>query len=245
MPAAACLHKLWLVFDLSDRKWAPFSKFTFSLQVSHQAARLGSLGRVILGVRDQRKLMAGDGERNGENWWLIERWSWGFKEGFLYGSKESYANAWVGLGVVSIWEFWVRLEVVGWDCLRTEVATLTFAALCAPQFLTQKPSPKNMVQWKSSAAKFLTYLVGGGRELSGRAVAHRYLIQNIAGVMIRTRIPKPHSAKMSALGCTYGSALPSASRHEKAECPRHRYMSAGLAMTSAPGDLLSSDRNGP
>ncbi|KAG5646496.1 hypothetical protein DXG03_003261 [Asterophora parasitica] len=31
---------------------------------------------------------------------------------------ESYMGAWGGLGVVSVWEFWVRLESVGWDCIE-------------------------------------------------------------------------------------------------------------------------------
>ncbi|KAG6817011.1 hypothetical protein H0H87_000907 [Tephrocybe sp. NHM501043] len=31
---------------------------------------------------------------------------------------ESYVGAWGGLGVVSVWEFWVRLEIVGWDCIE-------------------------------------------------------------------------------------------------------------------------------
>ncbi|KAJ2933384.1 hypothetical protein H1R20_g3695, partial [Candolleomyces eurysporus] len=31
---------------------------------------------------------------------------------------DSYRNAWGGLGVVSAWEFWVRLELVGWDCIQ-------------------------------------------------------------------------------------------------------------------------------
>ncbi|KAG2010010.1 hypothetical protein CC2G_012869 [Coprinopsis cinerea AmutBmut pab1-1] len=31
---------------------------------------------------------------------------------------DSYRNAWGGLGVVSVWEFWVRLEVVSWDCIE-------------------------------------------------------------------------------------------------------------------------------
>lgn len=30
---------------------------------------------------------------------------------------DSYVGAWGGLGVVSVWEFWVRLESVGWDCI--------------------------------------------------------------------------------------------------------------------------------
>ncbi|KAG6827182.1 hypothetical protein H0H92_012892 [Tricholoma furcatifolium] len=31
---------------------------------------------------------------------------------------ESYVGAWGGLGVVSVWEFWARLECVGWDCIE-------------------------------------------------------------------------------------------------------------------------------
>ncbi|KAG6905475.1 hypothetical protein DXG01_002492 [Tephrocybe rancida] len=31
---------------------------------------------------------------------------------------ETYVGAWGGLGVVSVWEFWVRLENVGWDCIE-------------------------------------------------------------------------------------------------------------------------------
>lgn len=34
---------------------------------------------------------------------------------------DSYRNAWGGLGVVSVWEFWVRLELVGWDCIQVSV----------------------------------------------------------------------------------------------------------------------------
>ncbi|CAK5284124.1 unnamed protein product [Mycena citricolor] len=32
--------------------------------------------------------------------------------------SESYVGAWGGLGVVSVWEFWTRLEIVGWDMLK-------------------------------------------------------------------------------------------------------------------------------
>jgi len=31
---------------------------------------------------------------------------------------DSYVGAWGGLGVVGVWEFWVRLEMVGWDCVE-------------------------------------------------------------------------------------------------------------------------------
>lgn len=31
---------------------------------------------------------------------------------------ESYRNAWGGLGIVSVWEFWVRLETATWDCIE-------------------------------------------------------------------------------------------------------------------------------
>ncbi|KAF9483419.1 hypothetical protein BDN70DRAFT_873928 [Pholiota conissans] len=33
--------------------------------------------------------------------------------------SDSYVGAWGGLGVVSVWEFWVRLESIGWDCIET------------------------------------------------------------------------------------------------------------------------------
>ena len=38
---------------------------------------------------------------------------------------DSYVGAWGGLGLVSVWEFWVRLESVGWDCIevRSERST--------------------------------------------------------------------------------------------------------------------------
>ncbi|KAF8726431.1 hypothetical protein AX14_004859 [Amanita brunnescens Koide BX004] len=32
---------------------------------------------------------------------------------------DSYVGAWGGLGVISVWEFWARLEMVGWDCVET------------------------------------------------------------------------------------------------------------------------------
>ncbi|TFK73624.1 hypothetical protein BDN72DRAFT_893804 [Pluteus cervinus] len=31
---------------------------------------------------------------------------------------DSYVGAWGGLGVVSVWEFWTRLELVGWNCIE-------------------------------------------------------------------------------------------------------------------------------
>jgi GC-rich sequence DNA-binding factor len=31
---------------------------------------------------------------------------------------DSYVGAWGGLGVVSTWDFWMRLESVGWDCIE-------------------------------------------------------------------------------------------------------------------------------
>ena len=32
--------------------------------------------------------------------------------------SDSYIGAWGGLGVVNVWEFWMRLESVGWDCIE-------------------------------------------------------------------------------------------------------------------------------
>jgi len=31
---------------------------------------------------------------------------------------DSYVNAWGSLGVVGVWEFWARLEMLGWDCIQ-------------------------------------------------------------------------------------------------------------------------------
>lgn len=34
---------------------------------------------------------------------------------------DSYVGAWGGLGVVSVWEFWVRLECVNWDSIEVSI----------------------------------------------------------------------------------------------------------------------------
>jgi GC-rich sequence DNA-binding factor len=43
---------------------------------------------------------------------------------------ESYRNAWGGLGIISVWEFWVRLETATWDCI--EVIFLSFPVRAKP-----------------------------------------------------------------------------------------------------------------
>lgn len=35
--------------------------------------------------------------------------------------SESYVGAWGGLGVVSVWEFWAKLECCGWDPLEVRM----------------------------------------------------------------------------------------------------------------------------
>ncbi|KIM43007.1 hypothetical protein M413DRAFT_69575 [Hebeloma cylindrosporum] len=40
--------------------------------------------------------------------------------------SDSYIGAWGGLGVVSVWEFWVRLECVGWDCIENQQTLHSF-----------------------------------------------------------------------------------------------------------------------
>ena len=37
--------------------------------------------------------------------------------------SDSYIGAWGGLGVVSVWEFWVRLECLGWNCIAVSGST--------------------------------------------------------------------------------------------------------------------------
>ncbi|KAJ7718488.1 nineteen complex-related protein 2-domain-containing protein [Mycena maculata] len=44
----------------------------------------------------------------GKGWWTAWREQY----------ADSYVGAWGGLGVVSVWEFWVRLEIIGWDFIR-------------------------------------------------------------------------------------------------------------------------------
>lgn len=47
--------------------------------------------------------------------------------GWREKSQEEYVNAWGGLAAVGAWEFWARLEMVGWDPLDvSEVASQTW-----------------------------------------------------------------------------------------------------------------------
>lgn len=38
--------------------------------------------------------------------------------------EDIYTGAWGGLGLVGAWEFWVRLEIVGWNPIEEEIASL-------------------------------------------------------------------------------------------------------------------------
>ncbi|KDR82497.1 hypothetical protein GALMADRAFT_134104 [Galerina marginata CBS 339.88] len=40
--------------------------------------------------------------------------------------SDSYIGAWGGLGVVSVWEFWARLELVTWDCIEDQRSLHSF-----------------------------------------------------------------------------------------------------------------------
>lgn len=46
--------------------------------------------------------------------------------------RDVYAGAWGGLGLVGAWEFWVRLEILGWSPfdVRTQRPSRTFADFC-------------------------------------------------------------------------------------------------------------------
>jgi GC-rich sequence DNA-binding factor len=46
-----------------------------------------------------------------KGWWSIWREKY----------ADSYVGAWGGLGVVGVWEFWARLEMVGWDCVEVRL----------------------------------------------------------------------------------------------------------------------------
>ena len=37
--------------------------------------------------------------------------------------SDIYTGAWGGLGMVGAWEFWVRLEILGWNPLEVSICT--------------------------------------------------------------------------------------------------------------------------
>ena len=43
--------------------------------------------------------------------------------------SDSYVSAWGGLGMISVWEFWARLELVGWDCIEASRNTFLINAV--------------------------------------------------------------------------------------------------------------------
>jgi len=49
--------------------------------------------------------------------------------------SDSYVGAWGGLGVVSVWEFWLRLESVGWNCIEVR------ARFCLPEHKNHQIHP--------------------------------------------------------------------------------------------------------
>lgn len=40
--------------------------------------------------------------------------------------SDSYVGAWGGLGAVSVWEFWARLECLDWDCIENDKSLDSF-----------------------------------------------------------------------------------------------------------------------
>lgn len=61
---------------------------------------------------------------------------------------DSYKGAWGGLGVVSVWEFWVRLESVGWDCIDVRLISsmdLLFRSVL-PLYYSAGPSESRQLQ---------------------------------------------------------------------------------------------------
>ena len=57
--------------------------------------------------------------------------------------SDSYVGAWGGLGVVSVWEFWVRLEGAGWNCI--EVRIFIYWESSSPTFFQD---PRNLHDFK-------------------------------------------------------------------------------------------------
>lgn len=83
----------------TDSSLAPHDQQAYSLAMESLASRKKE---VLADVRAEEFRDPGKG-----------RWS-AWREKYA----DSYINAWGGLGVVSVWEFWVRLEVVRWDCIE-------------------------------------------------------------------------------------------------------------------------------
>lgn len=66
-----------------------------------------------------------------------EKWNaWREKYG------DTYRNAWGGLGVVSAWEFWVRLEIVGWDCIEVRSSSRALHSLADLHNLSGHSKPR-------------------------------------------------------------------------------------------------------
>lgn len=55
----------------------------------------------------------------------LSKWFGGWRERF----SDSYTGAWGGLGMVGAWEFWTRLEILGWDPLQVSLDS-AFTSRC-------------------------------------------------------------------------------------------------------------------
>lgn len=53
--------------------------------------------------------------------------------------EDIYVGAWGGLGLVGAWEFWGRLEIVGWNPFQVFLSTVVLA-----DFLTSLIGKKNI-----------------------------------------------------------------------------------------------------
>jgi GC-rich sequence DNA-binding factor len=61
--------------------------------------------------------------------------------------SDSYTGAWGGLGMVGAWEFWVRLETVGWDPLAVCQSLPDLLSARPNERTTQDPRPLDSFAW--------------------------------------------------------------------------------------------------
>ena len=60
----------------------------------------------------------------------IARWFGGWRDKY----SDSYTDAFGGLGMVSAWEFWVRLEMLDWDPMEVRDFCYLFAAIFTTEY---------------------------------------------------------------------------------------------------------------
>ena len=82
--------------------------------------------------------------------------------------SDSYVGAWGGLGVVSVWEFWVRLESVGWNCIEVRAHLFLVYQNTKKIKLTMQYFRINAIYMTLNGIKAFMNIAGLGRVLQLR-----------------------------------------------------------------------------